>query len=236
VCRVGRRATYNRRVSSEQESRSPFGELKLAGFVEQLASAAPVPGGGSASAVAASIGAGLVAMVASLSLDRPKYAAHAALHAHSIEVGRRLATRFLELADADADAYATFSASLKLPRDTDAEKDQRRAAMSAAARTAADVPLAVVEGCLELVASAESLVGRSNANAASDLNVAALLAEAAARGAAENVFVNLPSVDDEGYRGTMTARVMRLLDDVEELAAAVHEGVRSGTMRDPLPA
>jgi formiminotetrahydrofolate cyclodeaminase len=222
-------------VSSEQGNRSPFGELKLAEFVERLASAAPVPGGGSASAVAASVAASLVAMVASLSQDRPRYAAHAALHARSIEVGRRLATRFLELADADADAYATFSATLKLPRDTDDEKARRLAAMSSAARTAADVPLAVVEGCQELVASAESLVGRSNANAASDLNVAALLAEAAARGAAENVYVNLPSVDDEPYRGEMTARVMRLIHHIEELAAAVHVGVRDGAVRDPLP-
>ncbi|HET9522541.1 MAG TPA: cyclodeaminase/cyclohydrolase family protein [Candidatus Limnocylindrales bacterium] len=222
-------------MSSEQGTRSPFGELKLAAFVEQLASAAPVPGGGSASAVAASVAASLVAMVASLSQDRPKYAAHVALHARSIDVGRRLAARFLELADADADAYATFSATLKLPRDTDDEKARRLAAMSEAARKAADVPLAVVEGCQELVASAESLVGRSNANAASDLNVAALLAEAAARGAAENVYVNLPSVDDEAYRGEMTARVMRLIDDIEELAAAVHAGVRDGSVRDPLP-
>jgi methenyltetrahydrofolate cyclohydrolase len=222
-------------VSSEQGKRSPFGELKLAEFVEALASAAPVPGGGSASAVAASVAASLVAMVASLSQDRPKYAAHAALHARSIEVGRRLAARFLELADADADAYATFSATLKLPRGSDDEKARRRAAMSSAARTAADVPLAVVEGCQELVASAESLVGRSNANAASDLNVAALLAEAAARGAAENVYVNLPSVDDEPYRGEMTARVVRLIHHIEALAAAVHVGVRDGAVRDPLP-
>ena len=233
--RVRRLATNNRRVSSEQGVRSPFGELKLAEFIDHLASAAPVPGGGSASAVAASVGAGLVAMVASLSQDRPKYAAHAALHARSIEVGRRLAARFLDLADADADAYATFSAALKLPRDTDDAKERRRAAMSAAARAAADVPLAVVEGCQELVASAESLVGRSNVNAASDLNVAALLAEAAARGAAENVYVNLPAVDDESYRGEMTSRVKRLVDNIEEFAAAVQAGVGDGVARSPLP-
>ncbi|HSL32660.1 MAG TPA: cyclodeaminase/cyclohydrolase family protein [Candidatus Limnocylindrales bacterium] len=213
-----------------------FGELTLAEFVDRLASAEPVPGGGSASAVAASLGAGLVAMVASLSQDRPKYEAHATLHVAAIEVGRRLATRFLEFADEDAAAYSDFSASLKLPRFTDAEKARRKAAMSAAAKTAAEVPLAVVEACLELVSTAESLVGRSNANAASDLNVAALLGEAAARGAAENVLVNLPMVGDEAYAGQMTARVMSLLDDIEQQAGAVHEGVRSGTVREPLPA
>ncbi len=215
---------------------TPFAQLTLSDFVARLASAEPVPGGGSASAVAASLAAALVAMVASLSVDRPKYAAHAALHATSIETGRRLASRFLALADEDAAAYAGFAAGLKMPRDTEAQQDERRVALAAAARVAAEVPLATVEACLELVSAAESLVGRSNANASSDLNVAALLAGAAARGAAENVLVNLPSVGDAAYTGETTARVMSLLADIEQLAAGVHEGVRSGAFRDPLQA
>ena len=223
-------------MPDEEPSRGSFGELTLAAFIDRLASDAPVPGGGSASAVAASLGAGLVAMVASLSRDRPKYAAHTGLHDQAIGVGRELATRFLDLADQDSAAYAAFSASLKLPRETDTERERRSAAMSDAARRAAEVPLAIVEACLELVAIAESLVGRSNANASSDLNVAALLAEAAARGAAENVLVNLPSVADDRYRGETTARVVGLLDAIEELAAAIHEGVHGGEARDPLPA
>ena len=212
-----------------------FRELTLGAFVERLASGDPVPGGGSASAVAASLGAALVAMVATLSQDRPKYAAHAALHGRAIETGQRLTARFLELADRDAEAYAAFSASLKLPKDSGDERDRRRAAMSDAARGAAEITLAMVEACLELLATAETLVGRSNANASSDLNVAALLGDAAARGAAENVLVNLPSVDDDAYRGEMTARVMSHLDDIALLAASVNEGVKSGESRDPLP-
>jgi formiminotetrahydrofolate cyclodeaminase len=77
---------------------------------------------------------------------------------------------------------------------------------------------------------------QSNTNAASDLDVAALLGEAAARGAAANVLINLPSVDDESYVGETTARVMGLVDSIEELAAAVHAAVRSGETRDPVPA
>ena len=58
----------------------PVGEMTLGGFVEALASEQPAPGGGAAAAVAAALGASLTAMVVRLSLDRPKYAEHAALH------------------------------------------------------------------------------------------------------------------------------------------------------------
>ncbi|MEA2549259.1 MAG: methenyltetrahydrofolate cyclohydrolase [Chloroflexota bacterium] len=211
-----------------------FRELTVGGFVDRLASAAPVPGGGSASAVAASLGAALVAMVASLSEGRPKYAAHADLHARSQEVGDRLAARFLHLADEDADAYADFAAAMKLPRETDAEQAVRKSAMRLAAKRAAEVPLLIVEACLELVATAEALVGRSNVNASSDLDVATLLGEAAAHGAAANVMINLPSADDDSFSGEATAQVMRLIASIEEIVATVHTGVRSGESRGPL--
>ncbi len=214
--------------------RSSFRDLTVGAFVDELASSAPVPGGGSASAVAASLGAALVAMVAALSEGRPRYADHAALHAQSAETGKRLAARLLDLADDDAEAYAVFSAAMKLPKDTPAEQAERQSAMRAAARRAAEVPFVTVEACLELVAAAESLVGRSNVNASSDLEVAALLAEAAARGAAANVLVNLPSVGDEAWAGETTAHVMRLLDDIEEIAAVAHATVRSGETREPI--
>src|SRR5690349_24590235 len=119
---------------ADRATAASFQDLRLAEFVDLLASSAPVPGGGSASAVAASLGAALVAMVGALSQDRPKYAEHAQLHAAAIETGRRLATRFLELADEDATAYAAYSRAMKLPRATEAEQATRRRALDEAAR------------------------------------------------------------------------------------------------------
>jgi formiminotetrahydrofolate cyclodeaminase len=151
-------------------------------------------------------------------------------------VGQRLSRRFLELADEDAAAYARFSAAAKLPRETDEQRSARSAALAAAARAATEVPLATLEACFELVVTAEVLAGRSNVNASSDLNVAAQLGEAAARGAAENVLVNLPAVGDEAFAGEATTKVMERLDAIAMLAAETHQAVRSGSPRDPVPA
>lgn len=223
-------------MSSEPGSveSAQFQDLTLAGFVAALASSEPVPGGGSASAVAASLAAGLVAMVASLSEGRPKYAAHAQTHASAGAAGRELADRLLRLADDDAAAYAEFAAALRLPRDTEAEQAERTAALRVAARTASTVPLACMEACLEIVESAQTLAGRCNMNAASDLIVACLLATAAAHGAGANVLVNLPAVGDGAFSAHMSARVGDLLDQIDGLSLSTREVVASGELRPPL--
>jgi glutamate formiminotransferase/formiminotetrahydrofolate cyclodeaminase len=172
-------------------------------------------------------------MVAALSEGRPKYAEHAALHASVGAAGRELAIRFLDLADKDSAAYAAYSAAMKLPRETDAERALRTAAIQAAARVASEVPLRCIEACVELVRAAEALAGRSNVNASSDLNVAALLGEAAARGAAANVLVNLASVGDERWSDGTRRRVDDLLADVSALAAETRIVVASSIAREP---
>jgi methenyltetrahydrofolate cyclohydrolase len=211
-----------------------FRTLTVDEFAERLASSEPVPGGGSASAVVASLAASLVAMVATLSEDRPKYAQHAALHAEAKAAGHRLKDRLLELADVDAEAYARYAAAMKAPRDTDAEKAARAIAIQAAARDASEAPLACVEACVEVIAYAEALAGRSNRNASSDLEVAALLTRAAATGAAANVFVNLPAIGDDSLAGELTVRTKSALDDVERTAGVTRQLVRDGEAREPL--
>ena len=212
-----------------------FGELTLDAFIDRLASSDPVPGGGSASAVAGSIAAALVSMVAALSAGRPRYAAHAEVHERSAGEGHRLTAALLTLADEDATAYGGFASAMKLPRETDAERSARAAALQAAARASCQVPLRCVEACRDVVAAAESLAGRSNVNAASDLVVAALLAEAAAGGAAANVRINLPSVGDDGLAAQLTSQVDRLLAEVTVLADRTRAVVASGEPRDALP-
>jgi formiminotetrahydrofolate cyclodeaminase len=228
-----RAATYNRAVQSSAQG-GRFRDLTIDDFAARLASSDPVPGGGSASAVAAALGASLVTMVASLTTGKEKYAEHEPMLGWAAETGRRLSTRFLDIADEDAEAFGAFAVALKMPRDTEDQIAARKAAMQAAARRAAEAPLSCVEGCLELLQAAEALAGRSNPNAASDVDVAALLGEAAGRGAAANVMINLPSTGDPDLEGRLTQRVTELVSAIEDLASQTHQVIGSGERRDPV--
>jgi formiminotetrahydrofolate cyclodeaminase len=123
---------------------------------------------------------------------------------------------------------------LKLPRDTDVEIEARAKAMQAAARRASEAPMSCVEACFDLLQAAEALAGRSNPNASSDVDVAALLGEAAARGAAANVMINLPSTGDPELEGRLTERVTELLAAIGDLASQTHQAIGSGERRDPV--
>jgi methenyltetrahydrofolate cyclohydrolase len=216
--------------------RHGFAQLTVGEFSERLASGEPVPGGGSASAIAGSFAASLLSMVARVSLDRPKYEPYASTIQRALSFGDESRQRLLALADADAAAYARFSAAMKMPRDSDEDQEARREAMRGAAREASEVPMAVVEECLRLLDEIESLAGRSNLNAASDLEVAARLCAAAARGAAANVYINLPHVGDERFAGGTVARLDSFLDDIERTMLHVVQRVGRGGLRDPEPA
>jgi formiminotetrahydrofolate cyclodeaminase len=211
-----------------------FRTLTLEQFGELLASKDPVPGGGSASAVAASLAGSLVAMVASLSEGRPKYADHAGLYEVALPAARRLAKELLDIADEDAAAYAACAFALKLPREAFADKEHRDQQVKATALVAAQVPLRCVERCREVLILAEALSGRSNVNASSDLRVAALLAEAAGHGAAENVLVNIPLIGENDWTRAAEAHVKELLQEIGDLKDKVHEVVASGERRDAL--
>ena len=210
-----------------------LGDLTVRDLMDRLASDSPVPGGGSASAVVAGISACLVSMVAELSVAYAAEHGTEQLRATAATTARRLADRFLEIADADAAAFVRFGAAMRLPRATDAERAARTQAIRDAARGAAGAPLECMEACLDVVRSAEALAGRSNPNLASDLVVASVLAEAAARGAAANVDVNLPLARDPEWAAATSHRAATLQSGIDLLGASTRYIVDSGVVRRP---
>lgn len=210
-----------------------YSRLSLQAFSDALASDAPTPGGGSAAAVAASLAAGLVCMVTRLSQERPRYAAFTSTHARTLEAAEHGRQRFLELADEDSAAYAALVRARGAAHSTDAERAARDEAVRHAAHEAARVPMLVVRECYALIDHVDRLAGRSNLNAASDLDVAARLLEAAARGAGANVVVNLPAIGDERLSDSMLGELEVRLHEMVSAVARIASQVRSESLRAP---
>lgn len=215
------------------ETSSGFRHQTLAAFIGQLASSAPVPGGGSASAIAGAFAAALVRMVAALSLDRPKYTPYEATVRRADGVARRSVEDLLSLADEDAAAYAALAGAFRMVRATDEEKQERDVAIRVGARGAALAPLKVMRVCAAVLREAEAIAGRSNVNARSDVATAASLAEAAARGAGANVLINLPLAGDEAFASEASAEVATLLEEVDDLAARARAAAAQVGLREP---
>ena len=190
-------------------------------FVNVLASDAPAPGGGSAAALIGAVGASLAAMVAGLTLGKEKYREFAAQTEVLQADGLRLQKRFLELIDQDTEAFNEVSAAYKLPKETEAEKEARRAAIELALQNATRTPFAMMETaaeCLQLVAGA---VGKTNASAASDLGVAAYSLRAALHGAWLNVLINIGGIKDDAFVSQYKAAGQKLLVDSDIFAETI---------------
>lgn len=168
-------------------------------FLDRLGSDSPTPGGGTAAAVTGAVGASLVGMLANLTLGRKKYADHEKLMGAIAEQAEAERVRLLELAEEDAAAYDAVGAAFKLPKETDEEKAARAEAIQVALKGACDVPLAVMERCMEVIGLAKTAVQYGNKNALSDGAAGAEFARAALRVASYNVKINLGSIKDETY-------------------------------------
>lgn len=193
----------------------PFSNKSLQTFLDELASAEPVPGGGAVAALSGALGASLVAMVCRLTIDKKGYAAVSAEMQAILPRAQALQRELTDLMQADTDAYARVMDAYKLPKTTTAEQAARTRAIQAALQHAADVPLRVAELCLQVLALARAVAAKGNKNAASDGGVGALMAAAGARGAAFNVTINLASITDESFVQDRRARVTALLAEAE---------------------
>lgn len=197
-------------------------DLTVRALTERMASSDPVPGGGSASALAGAMGAALVAMVAELTIGRPAYAEHEALVRELGAHGRQRQAELLELAEQDAAAYQAVVLARRMPKDSEPDREARAAALRSAMVDAARVPLRTAAVAAEVLELAQRIAPIGNRNAVSDAGVAAQLAAAALRGALLNVRINLPYLPaDEPLRHSAPAEVARLeaLAAERELAA-----------------
>lgn len=200
-------------------------EKPVTAFLDELASSAPAPGGGSVAALSGALGAALVSMVCSLTVGKKKYA-HVqedikALLAQSEALRKEL----VELLEADVQVYTEVSRAMKMPRATDEEKAARTAAMQKALKAATDVPMQVAEACVEVMDLCRPAAEKGNVNAVSDAGVAVLMAEAGLRSAALNILINLAWIKDEAFVAENTANLDALLEGKPAMRDEVYQVV-----------
>lgn len=203
-----------------------FDERPLKEFCASLASSAPTPGGGTASAAAGALGASLVSMVCALTLSKEKYKeAHDALSPIAAEAAEAR-TRLSRLMDLDSEAFEGMAAARKLPKETEEEKSRRSEAVQAASRRAAEVPMETARLAATLLSRLPLVAEKGNPNAGSDTGVAALLLSAAAEGALLNVGINLSSIEDAEFVHAMEKETALISREVERLRAQTIAAVR----------
>src|SRR5687768_1459382 len=197
--------------------------MVLQDLLDAFASNEPVPGGGSAAALAGALGTSLLLMVAGLPRTRTGAPEEAADLAEAAARLRPLRDMLASLVERDSDAYSAVVDAMRLPKATEVDKQQRRSAIDTAMRGATEVPLDTMRACQQALRGALVIAANGNANASTDTGTAVLLLMAALRGAALNVGVNLRSVSDQAFAEGVSQERDQLIADAEADAAQANE-------------
>ena len=196
-------------------------ETSCRAFAEALASKAPVPGGGGASALAGSLGAALCSMVGNYTLGRPKYAAVEADVRAILEEAERLRTRLLDLVEEDAAAFAPLSRAYGIPKDDPG----RGEIMEQCLRDAAAPPMEMLRLSCRVIELHQALLEKGSAMVLSDVGTGAVLAWSALYGAWLNVKVNTKSMSDRAYAGAMNQEADGMVEKYWKIAEGVYQSV-----------
>ncbi len=212
---------------------SPLADAPLRKFLDDLASRAPAPGGGSVAALSGALAAALCAMVSALTYEKKGFeASRTEMEAMAVKA-HALLQALLRSVDDDTAAFNKLMDAMALPKADAAQAAARQAAMTAATKAATLEPLSVLEKQVEVLDCALLAEKRGNPNAASDAGVAGLLARAAALGAYYNVLINLVGIKERAWRGKILKRADLALRQIVRKSGALEKSMRA-KLRKPL--
>lgn len=199
----------------------PLSSRSIGDFLDQLAAKTPTPGGGAVASAVGALGAALGDMVLSYSVGKKSLAEHETVLRDAATRLSRARLVLLELAAEDEAAYGLVNELSRLPAD-----DARRSDLPAASVAAAQVPLSCMAACVGVLGVLEPLPAFTNQYLRSDLAIAAILAEAAARAGAWNVRVNLPGIEDASVRVKVETECGALLVRAANIAGRIESACR----------
>jgi len=223
---------FSKAMLLETKVRSALeGGESVDGFLSRVASPEPTPGGGSVAAHAGALGAALAQMVAGLTVGKKKYAAvDEEMKALSLQASA-LRRQLTGLVERDAASYERVRAAYAMPKEPVEAVEARADAIRDALLYAAEVPLETARAAVDVASLAAACAERGNTNAVTDACVAALLAEAACKGAVLNVRINVASLDEAGTEaGAQLASEARKCLDAVSMHARIAEAAAERLM------
>jgi len=195
-------------------------------FIDELAAPTPTPGGGSAAAYSAAMGAGLVSMVAGLTIGKKKYAeVEAQMQAIRVHA-EKLREDLTFAVDDDAGAFEAVMGAYRLPKGTEEEKAARTSSIQNTTLNAAHVPLHVAEGAVNVMELALSCVESANLNAISDAASAAAMAKASLMAAGYNVRINVAALPDPSAGESYMSQIRELESQATGLEKSIREKMK----------
>ncbi|MDM8247338.1 cyclodeaminase/cyclohydrolase family protein [Lacrimispora saccharolytica] len=194
-------------------------------FVTVLASKAPVPGGGGASALVGAVGTALGNMVGSLTVGKKKYAAVEEEMEELKAKADVLQKELLHLVERDAEVFEPLSKAYGMPKETEEEKAEKARVMEAALKEACSVPMEIMEKCCEAIDLLVEFAAKGSVLAISDAGVGAAFCKAALEGASLNVYINTKSMADREYAKSLNKKCDEMLEKYTKIAEDVFESV-----------
>ncbi|MDA8226644.1 MAG: cyclodeaminase/cyclohydrolase family protein [Desulfitobacterium hafniense] len=188
----------------------------VSGFVEELASNSPAPGGGSAAALAGSLGAALSIMVCNFTEGKPKFSSVQEEISQIKQIGLSLKNDLIDYIDGDTDAFDEVMKAYKLPKETEDEKTLRSEKIQEATIQATLLPLKVAKSCVDVLKLSLRVLTIGNPNTACDAAVSGVTAYAGFQGAIFNVKINLSSIKDEIFLQNVRDKIIVLQEDADK--------------------
>ena len=186
-------------------------------FIDELASDSSAPGGGSASAMAGIIAASLTSMVAGLTLNKKGYESVSGIMKDIITETGQIRNRLEDLMKEDTDAFLKLMAAMKMPKETQDEKDARKIEVERSMKGAIMTPWRIASQCHRIMRIGAMLLREGNSNAITDAGASMKIARAAIESSLLNVKINISYIKDEKFKNEERLEMKLFLEDVESI-------------------
>lgn len=202
-----------------------FRNKSIEEFIEVLSSKEPVPGGGGASAFAASMGTALASMVGNLTLGKKKYIDVQEDIKRLQDKTKVLTDELMNLIDEDAKVFLPLSKAYSLPSTTEEEKIYKEQVMEEALNIASSVPVKIMEKSHQMLLLLDEYADKGSKIAISDVAVSAVMLKAAISGASVNVYINTKMMKDRTVADKLNSYCDELIQKGTKLADEIFERV-----------